>query len=374
MLLLVVLDGAGDLPCKELGGRTPLQAAHMPSLSSLPKTLGMLSIAGKIAPESDTGVFSVLGFDPFKYKPGRGSLEAIGAGLELTKDCVALRANFATVKDGKITDRRAGRITTQDAKKLEEKINKGVMLSEKFAFKATAGHRGVLVLYGSDLSSQVSNTDPAYSKEGSLSNANADFSSQTIPCKALSKNAEKTAALVNEFISKASSVLSGEKANFILLRGADYRPEKPPWLMKDWTIIADMPLEIGIGKLLGMQVISLKNTNNCPAGYEESAGLAMQALKNKNVYVHIKGPDLFGHDGDALGKKKCLEEIDKHFFGNIKHDKIAVTADHATPCPLKGHSNDAVPFCITGKGDKTKFAENASAPIKAQELMKIFQG
>lgn len=380
--LLVVLDGAADLPDARLGGKTPLQAAETPFLDAIPKKAGMLSIAGHIAPESDAGVFAVLGFNPFKYKPGRGCLEALGAGVELNENTLAIRANLATVENGVITDRRAGRIPTGEAQALEKEINEGVDVGVKFVFKATAFHRGVVVLEAEGLSKEISNTDPAYSKGGDLSNANATFSNNVVFCNAIKPEAGKTAALVNEFVRQSSAVLNKSevnkkrerrglpKANYVLLRGADFKPLQPPKMMAGWTIIADMPLELGIAKLLGMKVKKMKNTCNTANGFVEAAEKANAT--NTNAYVHIKGPDLPAHDGLIEEKKKCIEEIDAHFFSKVKFERMAVTCDHATPCARKAHSNDPVPYAITGEGSD-RFAENQGRPVPASRLMEMLE-
>src|SRR3989344_3310022 len=165
--ILIVLDGLGDLQCKQLGNKTPLDAAHTPNLDKLAakSRLGyMYTIKEGIAPESDTATLAILGNDPYKVYTGRGPLEAAGADAKLTKDFIAFRANLSTVKGNKIIDSRVGRnLTTKEAISLSSAINKKVKLPYRFRFIPTIQHRAVLIIY-KKLSPNISNTDPAYVK------------------------------------------------------------------------------------------------------------------------------------------------------------------------------------------------------------------
>ncbi|MEW5955389.1 MAG: alkaline phosphatase family protein [Candidatus Micrarchaeota archaeon] len=391
--LLVILDGLGDLPCRDLGGKTPLEAAHTPYLDALAKksTAGMLRIAGNIAPESDVGVFSVLGYDPFKYHVGRGALEAYGIDAGFRNGMLGLRANFATTdaEGTKIFDRRVGRhLGSTDAKALEKEINKKVRLTNaSFVFRATLGHRGVLLIKSREkLSAKISNTDPAYEIKKGLGSAKSVFEMRVQKSKPLERSAaaSRAAALVNEFTAKAHFVLEKSRvnarrkkrgllpANEILLRDAETEVRRPPTLYgrEKWAVLADMPLEIGIGKLIGMNVIHAPPPTFTASDYATRAGKTLALLKKfDGVYVHIKGPDLFGHDGDATGKMKSIEDIDRFFFApllkklNLTKTRMAVTADHSTPCKIKAHSSDPVPFLTAGAGvfgkGVSKFGESA---------------
>ena len=404
--LLVVLDGVGDLPCRALGGKTPLESAKKPNLDRLAgqSKTGCLNIAGKIAPESDVGVFSVLGFDPEKEQFGRGALEAVGAGFKWKNGWLGIRANFCTTDAGgrKLLDRRVARtLTTPEAKKLEIEINSKVKMSERFKFEATIAHRAVLVFKtNGGVSKRISHTDPAYVVRGNLTHAQSKFEMKVAECKPLEKTAEavKSALLVNEFTDKAHGVLQHSlvnakriskgllPANGILLRDAETRLVKPKSIFsrEEWALLADMPLEVGIAKLVGMHVLKLPFPSFSASDYPIRAKKTIEALKKfDGVYVHLKGPDLFGHDGDTLGKKKSIEEIDKFYFGNLLKEidldevRIAVTADHSTPCELKSHSADSVPYLVTGLGSGGRFGERHCRAKKvepARKLMKMLAG
>ncbi len=277
-IIMVVLDGASDRPSD---GKTPLESATTPNLDALVRkgTLGSMYTVGKgIAPESDAGVFSLLGYDPLKIHLSRGVVESIGAGVDFHNGDLALRAGFATVEGDKLVDRRAGRnLSTEEARQLAHAVNAEVRLKNetRFKFQATVGHRAV-VDFGADshrFSSEISNFDPAYIRKGPISVAQPGAKEYDIPkCEPLDDSPEaiKSAALVNEFGFKIRKVLenhpvnimrkkSGNKpANFVLMRDAGTTRPRVESFSEKWSLkaalIADLPAELGIGRLLGMDV------------------------------------------------------------------------------------------------------------------------
>jgi 2,3-bisphosphoglycerate-independent phosphoglycerate mutase len=385
--ILIVLDGAADYPYP-----TPLQKAFKPNLDEIGKNSVLLRarIAGKIAPESDVGVLSVLGFKDLNI--GRGALEALGMN-EYHGKSLYLRVNFATEKNGIIIDRRVQRnLTDEEAEALAKEINK-IKFKYPFKFIHTIGHRGVLYIK-MNASKNISNTDPAYVKnKKGVSVAVEKFENKVQQCKALKndKLSVKTAETLNEFSLKVREVLNKSvinkkrvekgllKANILLFRDAETKV-KMMKKFKNWSIIADMPLERGIGKMLGMKIVKVKE-DQTSKGYEERAEIVKKTIKKSSgVYIHIKGPDIFGHDGDFEGKKKNIELIDKFFFQNIKDlvkkTRIAITCDHTTSCKAKAHTNNPVPVLISGLnvfGSENKFEENNKKEIKGYEIMKILK-
>jgi len=387
-LIYVVIDGLGDLPIRELGDETPLGFAETPNLDWLASKgkLGLMYTVGKgIAPESDIAVISILGYDPFKYHVGRGPIEAFGAGLSMKDGDLALRCNFATLgSDRKILDRRVGRtLTTEEASKLSEAINREVKLESfpaEFEFKNTLGHRAVLVIKGKDfpLSAEITNTDPAYERVEGLGIAKSKFEMVLKECRPLkdTEEAKRAAQLVNEFTEKSHEVLDRHevnkrreaegklKANVILSRDAG--DEVPRFFNINehygvrFACLADMPVERGISRIAGMHLIDLPPpTKDVKADSDLRIRRLMEIYASFDCfYIHIKGPDEPGHDGDSERKAKIISEVDKFFFGellsriNLKETLICVTADHSTPCNLKGHSDDPVPLLIAG--DKIK--------------------
>ena len=401
-ILYIVLDGLGDLPIKELGDKTPLEAAftpHMDSLAQKGKTGIVYPVEKGIAPESDVAVICLLGYDAHKYYTGRGPLESYAEGLAVCDGDLALRVNFATVdEDGKtILDRRVGRnLTTQEAAGLAKEINAKVILSGgTFEFKNTIGHRGILVIHGqrSRLSGWITNPDPAYGREGVFGVALEKFPNtiaESRPVEGHEKDpkAIEAAKLINEFTQKAHQVLEkaqinkkraseGKMAgNAIVSRDAgDCLPKFPSFTQVQklkFGSFVQMPVEKGIALLTGIDVVELPLSTGKPEiDYPLWSETAVKRIKDfDGLYIHLKGPDEPAHDGNFTKKKESIEAIDKFFFGslipkiNLQDYIIAVTADHSTPCKLKSHSADPVPLLVTGGSIKPdgslSFSEKAA--------------
>jgi 2,3-bisphosphoglycerate-independent phosphoglycerate mutase len=385
-VLYVILDGLGDRPLAELGDRTPLEAAATPNLDLLAGAgrQGTVVTVGKgIAPESDVAVMAVLGYDPMRYHAGRGPLEALGAGLRFRDGDLALRGNFATVGEGwAIVDRRVGRnLTSPEAKALADTVTEQVRLQQgpvDLTVRASRGHRCAVVLYPREgrLSAQISNTDPAYARLGGLGVAKAVAGSEVEECRPLDDSAEAwvAAELVNEFTRKSRQVMEAHPVNqrrraegkmpgnAILVRDAgDHLPSVPPLRERfglEFGCFVEMPVERGIATLLGMTVIEVPpSEGNADAVYRQWAHRAAEEIRGHGgLYLHLKGPDEPGHDGDAMAKRDVIALIDRAFFGellprlDLQDVLIAVTADHATPCSLKAHSDDPVPLLVSGGG------------------------
>lgn len=383
-LVYVLLDGIGDLPHPSLNDLTPLGAAYTPNLDSLARNgvMGRVISVGKgIAPQSDIAVFNMLGysFNDGSYV-GRGVIESIGCNIDFRDGDLALRGNFATVdhKSRIIVDRRAGRIiSAQEARDVCKTLRDNIVFSDKdasLALEPTVAHRVVIRLRHAKmrLSDKITNTDPAYDKVDGMGIAK-DTSGEMFVQKSVpeedTEEASTAAKILNEFTEQTIQILrdhpvnrariaAGKKPmNCILARDSGNRyPQVDPISKKHGIkvgCIVDMPVEIGISKVLGMEMFQAGDVN----AYEEKAEVAAKSLKSTNaVYVHIKGPDEFGHDGDARGKKKNIEDIDRRFFGTLiealKKDgdvAIVVSGDHSTPCVKKGHSDDPVPLLISSK-------------------------
>jgi 2,3-bisphosphoglycerate-independent phosphoglycerate mutase len=397
-LIYIVIDGMGDLPIKELDNLTPLEYAPTPNMDSLAengKTGLMYTVQKGFAPESDVAVISLLGYDPFKFSPGRGIIEVVGAGLNVEDGDLALRCNFATLGQGKeILDRRVGRtLTTQEAQDLSEEANKQVKLRSSeasFHFKNTLGHRAVLLIKNQDhsLSSKISNSDPAYKIVKGLGVAQTNIEMKLKKCKPLeeTKAAKTSADLVNEFIEKTHEIWENHpininrtkegklKANVVLTRDAGHLLPNFFNINKRYNVnfaaLVDMHAEKGIAQLTGMSATLLPvPSGDLEHDCEIRVNILLETLpKYDCVYIHLKGPDEPAHDGDCHEKTKIISAIDKYFVGpllnEISVDKhvICITSDHATPCSLKVHSDTPVPVLISGgkvKGSKKeqKFSE-----------------
>lgn len=393
-LFYILLDGVGDKPDPSLNWLTPLEAAYTPSLDLLARRSisGLVyPVAKGIAPESDIAVFGMLGYRFDSGYVGRGVVEAIGAGYDFRDGELALRGNFATLgEDFIIRDRRAGRdLSQQEAKKLADAVNKHVKLpyGAKFCLIPTVAHRNVLIISLADLklSANITNTDPAYERVKGMGIAKEHAEvlrlQRSVPLDE-SQESKLSAQLVNEFTEKAVEVLKDHPVNLerkkkgslpadvILLRDASNllpRLKKlPEKFGLKFACIADMPVEKGVAKLTGMAEYSAGGVKD----YELKAKKASELIKKYDVvYVHIKGPDEPGHDGDAKLKKRVIEEVDSRFFKPLvdicspDEYRFVVSGDHSTPCQLKAHSDDPVPLIISGKSkDKTcRFTEREAS-------------
>jgi 2,3-bisphosphoglycerate-independent phosphoglycerate mutase len=393
-IVYVLLDGVGDLPHHSLNDLTPLEAAYTPCMDSLTRNgcMGQVISVGKgIAPQSDIAVFNMLGYS-FKDGSyvGRGVIESLGCNIDFKEGDLAMRGNFATVDDNlQIIDRRAGRIISKEeaasiCKTLNEKIhfsdiNASVVIEPTIAHRVTIRFRHDKI----KLSEKISNTDPAYDRINGMGIAKPTIDKPHIGISEPQENtvaAKTSAKLVNEFtdqtakllrnhpVNNARSKIGKKPINAVLARDSGNRyPDIEPIDRKygiNVACIVDMPVEIGISKILGMRAFKAGDVTD----YEQKAIVAAENLEKFNlIYVHIKGPDEYGHDGDAKGKKMNIEDIDKRFFSTltenlkIKDSTIIISADHSTPCVKKGHSDDPVPVLVSGnkikKDNSPRFTE-----------------
>ena len=389
-VMLIILDGMGDRPSEKLGGRTSLEAAKTPNMDTL-VMVGINGLMDPIAPGiragSDTAHLSILGYDPYEVYTGRGPFEAAGEGLELKPGDVAFRCNFATVDDDmNVIDRRAGRIK-EGTHELAEMLDGVEIEGVKVIFKESVEHRAVLVLRGKGLSPNVSDVDPH--ALGPIHES-----------RALSKDAEKTAGILNGFVKLSHELLKNHSvnkerikkglppANIVLPRGAGMVPHLKS-IEERHNIkagaIAGVSIVKGVCRLAGMEIIDVegaKGTKDSDFNAKIEAGL--KYLEDGDfVLINMKAPDLFGHDGDPVGKKKIIERIDKAMapLKDVLDDVIvAITADHSTPCDVMDHSGDPVPLLIAGKGVRTddvkEFGERSASKgglcrIKGNDLLNI---
>uniref|UniRef100_A0A7C4ELF9 Probable 2,3-bisphosphoglycerate-independent phosphoglycerate mutase n=1 Tax=Thermodesulfovibrio aggregans TaxID=86166 RepID=A0A7C4ELF9_9BACT len=340
-IIFVILDGIGGLP---VNGKTELEAAIKPNLDALARdsACGLhIPVALGITPGSGPGHFGVFGYDPLKYEIGRGVLEALGVGIELEKTDVALRCNYATLKNGIITDRRAGRIPTEKNIELTGKLSEEIKEIDgvKIILKPGKEHRFCLVMRFpkkiSEKEAMVTDTDPQ--KEGKEP-------SEPLP---LTEEADEVAKISKKFIERAQEVLKNEeKANYILLRGFSAMPDIPSFEQKyglKACSIAVYPMYRGITKLLGMEAVPVEGDIK-----EEIEILKKIYIDYDFIFLHVKKTDSFGEDGNFEGKVKKIEEFDMYLpeILSLKHDVLVITGDHSTPCVLKAHSWHPVPLLI----------------------------
>jgi 2,3-bisphosphoglycerate-independent phosphoglycerate mutase len=410
-LLYVCLDGLGDDPIPELDHRTPLEAAETPELDALAArgaTGTVVTVGPGIAPESDIGVFGILGYDPHEEHPGRGVLEALGIGMDLRDGDLAYRVNFATAAWPEIVDRRVGRdLTSEEAHALADEVNATLELpGATFDLRATIEHRGALVIRtddGENLSADVTNTDPAYERRGHMGVALETFEPRVATAVALeaTEAAERAAELTNAFVEGSARILDVSEVNarrrdagklpgnLILTRdGGDHLPRLQPIADRfgvPWGCFVEMPVERGISIALGMHPVDAPRLDASGFGPEAEeryavwARLAAEALgEYQALYVHIKGPDVPAHDGRAEDKRDVVTAIDRAFFGEVLHRLgadtiVAVTADHSTSCLRRAHTADPVPLVVSGgpvrPDGSSSFGERACADGSLGELL-----
>lgn len=357
-ILFVVIDGLGDRPIKEFNGKTPLEEAETPTLDYVASqsVCGLLYALGRgIRPSSDVAHMSLFGADYKRYYTGRGPIELSGLGIEMGEKDIAFRGNFAVMStNGTIIDRRANR-TTPSCEILKE-ISEIDLKKSVFRLHHIAEHRFALQVIGENLSAKITDNDPHIENIQALKVLANDNSLEAL----------KTAELINEYIEYVNTLLNkkymsgNSTCNSILLRSVGSKPHFYDFALKNklnaCCCITNNALYNGIGSLFGMKVMLPKRYQNIGDFYKNLPNLVLRSLKeNDFTFLHLQEPDLFGEDGDALGKKCSIERIDKSlsFLPELLEKEeiiVSVTADHATPCNLKMHSGDAVPIMISGYG------------------------
>ncbi len=339
-ILFLVLDGLGGLGREEDGG-TELQVACCPNLDALAarSSCGLLTpIAPGITPGSGPGHFGLFGYDPIKANIGRGVQEAAGIGFPLKDSDVAVRFNFATVdKEGRVIDRRAGRISTEENARVVDKLRKGVRVdgSIELFIETVKEHRGVVVFRGEGLGGEIQDTDPQ------------KIGAKPLDPIALNSGSEKTAELANQFIAQATTVLADEKkANMVLFRGfaknAGYPSLQERFGLKS-VAIASYPMYKGIARLLGMSVIPDLTTFE-----EEVEALRKCRDEYDFFFIHFKYTDSRGEDGNFHEKVKAIEAADAIVseIVSLKFDVVVVTGDHSTPAKMASHSWHEIPVML----------------------------
>jgi 2,3-bisphosphoglycerate-independent phosphoglycerate mutase len=338
-IVFLVLDGMGGLPLTP-DGKTELESAFKPNLDALAarSTLGLTDPVGMgITPGSGPGHLALFGYDPFKHLIGRGALEALGIDFPLEKTDLAARGNFGSVDAaGHLTDRRAGRIPTSECVRLCAMLRQIVLPGVQVFVEPVQDYRFVLVLRGPGLQDAISETDPQR------------LGVAPLPAEPLSPEAASSATLVNAFVAQARLLLADQRpANMVLLRGFSQHPRIPPFAEVYGlrpAAIAVYPMYRGLARLVGMELLT--PSGRTPA--DEFAALAAHWNDHDFFYVHIKGPDSAGEDGDFARKVSEIEEVDRALPAllALNPDVLMVGADHSTPALLKAHSWHSAPFLL----------------------------
>ncbi|MDF2841178.1 MAG: 2,3-bisphosphoglycerate-independent phosphoglycerate mutase [Clostridia bacterium] len=357
-ILLLVLDGIGDIPHRSYGKKTPLEYAITPNLDKLARNSVMgrlIPVLPGVTPGSGPGHLGLFGYNPLEYEMGRGILEAVGLGLDIKDGDIAFRCNFASADDnGVITDRRAGRIPTEKCEELCDLLGQSIQEIDgiKVIIRPSMQHRFVVVFSGQNLCDALTDSDPL--SEGRL----------PLEVKALNEKSEYTAQIANRFYEEVRKGLKDlEPANSILMRGFSGKPRMPSMMERfklNAVCLASYPMYKGLSKLVGMTVI-------------DEAGQSIKELFQKynelhNKYdfffIHVKYTDSNGEDGNFVQKSVIIEEVDKWLPTILekKPNVLCITGDHSTPAAMKAHSWHHIPVMINsdycGADEATRFTEN----------------
>ena len=355
-ILMVVLDGIGGLPMA-IDGETELATAKTPNLDALAREsqLGQTELVGAgITPGSGPGHLSLFGYDPIKFVVGRGALSAVGIGVKLSAGDVAVRGNFATLEGDRIVkDRRAGRPSDEKNAEIVAKLKAGISAIDGIPVEiyTESEHRFVVVFraQGTPLGANLSDVDPQ------------DTGVQPLSAEAHDEASQKTAGLVNSFVTQAEGILKDEPiVNGVLFRGYSDVPHFPSFddiYKLRAACIASYPMYKGLASLVGMDVLDV-------AGEEDALSGKVETLK-KNwgeydfFYFHIKKTDSTGEDGDFAAKVKKIELFDALLpeLLALEPDVICVVGDHSTPSKLATHSWHPVPLLIRSKYGRKDLAQ-----------------
>jgi 2,3-bisphosphoglycerate-independent phosphoglycerate mutase len=380
--ILIIGDGMADYPITELGCKTPLQAAIKPNIDSIAargKSGLIKNVPDSMTPGSEVAICSILGYDPTKYCPGRGPIEAPALGVKLGPNDTAYRCNIITEENGTIADYSAGHITTAEAAQLIAAIQKTYNKPGEIEFYPGLDYRHLLVLRNSGHPDQIKCTPPH--------DATGIKVTEVLP-KATAPKTEKDANLLISLIEGSRPILqnhpvnvarerAGKKpGNLIWLWGGGKKPAMPTLKEKfgvEGAVISAVDLVKGLATYAGMEVINVQGaTGLANTNYEGKADAALKALQKKDlVVVHVEASDEAGHVKDIKLKVKTIEYLDRRLVSRIiagmkEPYAIAVLPDHPTPISLGTHSRDLVPFSIASpktKPDNVKVFDEESAKV-----------
>lgn len=380
-LALVVLDGLGDIATAGQDNMTPLEAAHTPNLDALVRSGcaqgRMIPVAPGITPGSGPGHLALFGYDPITYQVGRGVIEALGLGVQLKAGDVCARANFCTLDaEGRVSDRRAGRIPTEECQRLCDILRARIKKIGTTEVLITPGkeHRFVVVFRGTGLEGPLTDTDPG--REGQPI-------AEAKPTKPSSTKQKKVAKLIKDFYKQALPLLQNEKrANGFLLRGIAHQPDIPDFESRYQlkpACLAVYPMYKGLAQLVGMTKIE------GPQTIREQFERYLAEYDNYDFFfIHYKYTDKAGEDGDLEAKKRAIEEFDAALpiLLQKKPDVLAITGDHSTPCAVKGHSWHPQPVLLhspySGTDKLDRFTETGANQgslgiFEAKYLLRLMQ-
>lgn len=337
-IVMLVADGLGGLPMSA-NGKTELESAATPNLDALARKSvqgASIPVLPGISPGSGPGHLGLFGYDPLRYLIGRGALEATGIGFELQAGDVAARGNFCTLAaDGTISDRRAGRISSEASAPLAIRLRQVRIPDIEVFVEPVKEHRFVVVFRGPGLAGHIKDTDPQQTGVHPL------------PPRATDAASERAAQVAAEFIRQSSELLAAEgKANGLTLRGFSAKPALPTYQEVYGlraAAIAVYPMYKGLARLVGMDIVGKSAT------LAEQIDVLAENWKNYDFFfLHFKYTDSTGEDGDFAAKVKRIEELDAMLpqIEALQPTVFIITGDHSTPSFLKSHSWHPVPTLL----------------------------
>ncbi|MFH1360817.1 MAG: cofactor-independent phosphoglycerate mutase [Candidatus Omnitrophota bacterium] len=385
--IVLVPDGVADYPISELGGKTPLEVARTTNMDFLAQNgfTGLVqTIPPKMKPGSDIGNLALLGYDPKKYYFGRAPLEAANLDIRLADDEVAFRCNLVTVEAGRMIDYSAGHIPTKEASELISALSKEIRQSNsKFYVGKSYRHLLVLKTMRKNDFLKIQCTAP----HDILDKEIKEFLPRGKESEVLLSLMEQSKNILNNHPENQVRIdLKENPANMIWLWGQGARPQLPSFMEKfgvQGSVISAVDLVNGIGKLIGLQVISVPGaTGYYDTNFKGKAEYALNSLADKDfVFVHVEATDEAGHNGDYKMKIQCIERFDRDVVGTVldyfnRYDdvRILVCPDHVTPVEKRTHTAEAVPFVMFGKGIQKDEAENYSEATGKKQGLKFKSG
>ncbi len=363
---ILVGDGMSDYPIADFGNKTPLDIAKIPNMNDIVKhgTIGLVkTVPTGMKPASDIANLSIMGYDPKIYYTGRGPLEAANIGIELAEDEIAFRCNLITANNDILADYSAGHISERESKILMELLDKELG-SDKVKFYHGKSYRN-LVVFKTRSADEIKDlmrtacTPPHDISGGSISKHLPSGKGADTLIRLME---ESRRILVAQEINKVRIDLKENPANMIWLWGQGTNPNMPSFkglFGIEGAVISAVDLVNGIGKLVGLEVVSVPGaTGYYDTNYQGKGEYAVECLRNKDfVFVHVEAPDEAGHNGEVREKIKAIENFDKFVVGSVwkylqgvGDYRLMVLADHATPVAIKTHVSDPAPFVMAGKG------------------------
>jgi 2,3-bisphosphoglycerate-independent phosphoglycerate mutase len=360
--IVLVPDGVADEPLKELGGKTPLEAARTPFMDSMAQEglSGLVrTIPPGMPPGSDVGNLSLLGYDPSLKYSGRAPLEAANLGLILKDNELAFRCNLVTIRNGVMIDYSAGHITVDEANEILKTLS-AELSDDTVRFYAGKSYRHIAIVKAGSTQDFLNTRCTA---PHDIMGENVDLHFPKGPCAGMLLGYMERAKplLLKHPVNLMREELKEEPANAIWLWGQGTRPLLESFNDRyglSGSIISAVDLVNGIGRIIGLKIINVPGaTGYYDTNYRGKAEYALQSLKtNDFVFVHVEATDEAGHNGDIKAKTECVEKFDRDVVGPVleycvrhKDVRVLVTPDHPTPLAKRTHTNAPVPFVMFGK-------------------------